>query len=112
MKTFAAVLVYLLFLFNLIDYFTTDILLQHGYTEANPFMNWIIETHGIIGVLIFKMAIILILLEILFEYYEGNATYRAVRMFFIGMVAVNILYAAVVVNNMILYLEVAMPYFT
>lgn len=112
MKTFAAVLVYLLFLFNLIDYFTTDILLQHGYTEANPFMNWVIETHGMIGVLLFKMTIMLIILEILFEYYEGNATQRAIRMFFFGMVAVNILYAVVVTNNMILYIDVAKQYLT
>lgn len=112
MKTFVAVLVYLLFLFNLIDYFTTDILLQHGYTEANPFMNWVIETHGMFGVLLFKMTMMLIILEILFEYYEGNATQRAIRMFFFGMVAVNILYAVVVTNNMILYIDVVKQYLT
>jgi len=111
-KTFAAVLVYLLWLFNIIDYFTTDVLLQHGYTEGNPVMAWIIETHGMAGSLVFKLIFLVIITEILFEYYEGNATGRAIRMFFIGMVGLNILYAFVVGNNLLLYAKIAIPYFT
>lgn len=112
MKTFAAVLVYLLWVFNLIDYFTTDILLQHGYKEANPIMNWVIQTHGIHGLLAFKLAMLLILTEFLFELYEGNATRRAVIAFFIGIPTLTVLYAVVVANNMRLYIEVVMLYFT
>lgn len=112
MKTFAAVLVYLMWLLNLIDYFTTDVLIQHGYEEANPFLIWVIDTHGVGGILTFKICFLLILTGFLFELYEGNATRRAAWAFFIGIPILTVLYFAVVVNNMRLYFEIAMPYFT
>ena len=114
MKTFAVVLCYFLWLLNIIDYFTTDILVNHGLQEANPFMNWILQTHGMGGILAFKLMVLLILTDLVIEYCQGHIynERRAVRWLFTGMFCLNILYLFVVGNNLLLYYDVAKPYFT
>lgn len=114
MKTFACVLCYFLWLLNLIDYFTTDILIQHGYEEANWVMNWILQSYGMIGILAFKCAMLLIITDIVIEYCQGyiESERRAIRWMFSGMCALNVVYATIVINNMKLYYDIAIPYFT
>lgn len=114
MKTFACVLCYFLWLLNLIDYFTTDILLKHGLEEWNPVMNWIYQNHGMKGILIFKILALLLLTDMVIEYCQGyiKNEQRAIVGLFVGMIVFNIVYTFVVGNNLLLYYDVAKPYFT
>jgi hypothetical protein len=114
MKTFAAVLMYLLWLVNIFDYFTTKIILHEVVAEEiNPIMNWMLINYGINGILIFKLVFLIGFTILVWKMITDILTNREEALIIFGLIFLNIIYyTSFMKNNMPLWFDIMKPYFT
>lgn len=114
MKTFAAVLCYLLWLVNLLDYFTTKIILTEVIAEeANPIMNWVLTNYGINGILVFKLVFLIAMTILVWKFITDLFTNREEFLIVFGLLFLNVVYYwSFISKNMPIMINIMRPYFT
>jgi len=114
MKTFAGVLCYLLWLVNLLDYFTTKIILTEVIAEeANPIMNWVLYNYGINGILAWKLVFLITMTILVWKYITDILTAREEFLIIFGLILTNVVYyISIFKNNIPIMIDIMRPYFT